>query len=61
LKTVKPVISKVISELRSSVKEPVDEIEISFGIQFSSSGDIVIASLSNELNFQVKMKWNRAQ
>jgi hypothetical protein len=57
LRMVKPAISVVVSELRSSVKEPASEVEISFGLKFTGSGSIVIGSLGSEINFQVKLKW----
>lgn len=38
-----------------------DELELSFGIKFTAEADVIISSVSTEINFDVKMTWKKGQ
>jgi hypothetical protein len=41
----------------SGLPEPPTEAEISFGLKFTAEGNIALAKLSGELNYEIKMTW----
>jgi hypothetical protein len=59
LSVVNPVARKVINSLRSGLPEEADEIEVKFGLKLSTQAGVVFAAAGAEVNFEVKMKWNK--
>ncbi len=58
LEKVNPVANAIISKV-SSLKQPVDEVEVKFGIKMSAELGAVIASGTGEVNYEITLKWNR--
>jgi Trypsin-co-occurring domain 1 len=59
LSVVNPVAKKLIRCLRSGLPEEADEIEVKFGLKLSTQAGVVFAAAGAEVNFEVKMKWNK--
>lgn len=58
LHKIKPVARGIIKELRS-LQEPVNEVEVKFGVKMSAEAGAVIASASVEANYEVTLKWKQ--
>jgi Trypsin-co-occurring domain 1 len=56
-KSVKPVASAIIQEMRS-LDEPPDEIEATFGLTMSMEAGAVITAGSGA-NFSITLKWSK--
>jgi len=53
LDQVQPVISKVVSRLRSGLTTPADEVEVTFGLKLSAEAGVVFGSVGGEVTFEV--------
>jgi hypothetical protein len=51
-----PVISGMVSELRTSADWP-DEVEIEFSVKISADSNVIIARAGGEANFRVALRW----
>jgi len=49
--------AKAFSKKVHSLSEPPDEMELSFGLKATASGDLVVAKASAEANFNIKLTW----
>jgi hypothetical protein len=58
LETIKPVANAILTKL-GSLHQPADEIEVKFGIKFSSKFEAVVASGTGEVNYEITLKWKR--
>jgi hypothetical protein len=58
LETVKPITNAILNKL-NSLERPADEIEVKFGIKITAGLQPVIASGNGEVNYEIKLKWNR--
>ena len=59
LDQVQPVISKVVSKLKSGLTTPANEVEITFGLKLSAEAGVVFGSVGGEVTFEVKLKWEK--
>ncbi|NJO75930.1 MAG: hypothetical protein HC833_20565 [Leptolyngbyaceae cyanobacterium RM1_406_9] len=59
LDQVQPVISKVVSRLKSGLTTPANEVEVTFGLKLSAEAGVVFGSVGGEVTFEVKMKWEK--
>jgi inner membrane protein involved in colicin E2 resistance len=55
---IRPVAESVINTLHDIPKRP-DEIELEFGLKLNGKTGIYIASVGNEVNFQVRLTWKQ--
>lgn len=57
LDQVQPVVSKVVSRLKSGLTTPADEVEVTFGLKLNAEAGVVFGSVGGEVTFEVKLKW----
>ncbi len=56
LENVRPAANAVIAALRG-LKDPPDDIEVSFGLKMNAETGTTIASSKVEANYTVTLKW----
>lgn len=58
LERVKPVANAIMTKVRS-LNEPVDEVEVKFGLKMSAELGVIIASGNAEGNYEITLKWKQ--
>ncbi|MBT9313686.1 CU044_2847 family protein [Leptothoe kymatousa] len=59
LDKVQPVVSKVVSRMKSGLTTPANEVEVTFGLKLGAETGIVFGSVGGEVTFEVKLKWEK--
>lgn len=59
LKSVRPAIEEALAVFRD-LQAP-DEVRIEFGVKFSASAGVILASGSGEATLKVNVKWQKAK
>jgi hypothetical protein len=59
LVVVEPVVKKVVDRLRSGLTKDASEVEVKFGLKLTAQTDVVFASASGEVNFEITLKWKQ--
>jgi hypothetical protein len=57
-KSVKPIANAILSKVQS-LNQPADEVEVKFGIKITAGLEAIVASGNSEVNYEIKLKWNR--
>ncbi|NMF86790.1 CU044_2847 family protein [Nodosilinea sp. P-1105] len=60
LDKIQPIASTLISKLRE-LNEPADEVEVKFGIKLTAEAGAIIALAGGEVNYEITLKWKKAQ
>jgi hypothetical protein len=58
LKNIETAAGRFVETQRALVVPP-DECEIQFGVKVSAEGNAILAKVGGDVNFSVKLKWNR--
>jgi len=53
---IKPVASTIISKLKQ-LNEPVDEVEIKFGIKLTADFGAIFTSIGSDVSYEITLKW----
>ena len=61
LNQVQPVVSKVVSRMKSGLTTPADEVEVTFGLKLAAEAGVVFGSVGGEVTFEVTLKWAKDQ
>lgn len=59
LDSIKPVVGTVLSKMKAGLTTPADEIEVTFGLKLAAEAGVVFGSVSGDVTFEVKLKWEK--
>jgi hypothetical protein len=59
LQRVKPVASTILTELKTGLTTPADEVEVKFGLKLTLDAGAIFTSIGSEVTYEITLKWKQ--